>query len=446
MNTISRRQLLTTLGVGGSMILFGGLGERAAYAGPTAPPQRIIFMFTPNGTIAKNFWPVGSDPSASPILKPLAAYKDNLLVVKGLDMLAAMEGPGDAHQKGVGACLTGTTLQPGSFKGDAGTSAGWANGPSVDQAIAKVIGKDTAFPSLELGVQVDGSDVWSRLAYGGAAMPLPPENSPYAAYARVFADANSDPSAAALRDAKRKAVLQRLKQDYTKLSSRLGTEEQQRLQNHLLSLSDLEQRLGRGAIVLGGKCAKPDQGTPVDDVMKVANMPAVGKLQMDLITAAFACDATRVVTLMWTQSRANPVYSWVDPAIREGHHTLAHKGDEDTVKVGQTTELNTWFAKQLAYLADRLKSIPEGNGTLLDNTLIVWLNEQNKGNNHDRHDIPTVILGSAGGKLKTGRFVTVTPSTGHNRLLVTLQNVMGVQGSTFGDAKYGSGALGEITS
>jgi hypothetical protein len=424
-------------------------------------------MYTPNGTIPDNFWPETSNNLAndftetdfelSPILAPLEAHKQDLLLVGGVDMLSAVApdidgaSPGDAHQKGTGHCLTGRPLLSGNFIGDGGLSAGWASGISLDQEVANHVGYDTPYASLELGVAVQGASVRSRISYRGAGQPLPPENSPYAAYKRLFGDSIGDPLEIELRTARRHAVLDATAEDYKKLRDRLGSEDREKLHNHLLGIDAIRGRLDNSVVNFdGGACAPVDTLDPSNaasfiDVDKVANMPMVGALQMDLLAMALACDITRVATLMWSNSTANHVLSFADPSIIEGHHTIAHKGNEDTVKVAQNTKIGIWYATQLAGLITRLKAMPEGDGTVFDNTVILWTNEQSRGNNHDRGDLPYVLAGSAGGHFNTGRYVNFGGQTGHNRMLVTLLNAMDIDADEFGDPQFGKGPLSGLT-
>jgi hypothetical protein len=447
---LSRRALLR--GLGGTVVALPFLDamspwlKKARAGGLNGFPKRFIVWYTPNGTVPSNFWPTGgeTDFQLSPILQPLAAHRSDLLIVKDLHMLSSLNGPGDAHQKGTGHCLTATELQEGDFPGDAGLSAGWANGISIDQHIANHIGQDTFFRSLELGVAVQGSDIRARISYRGPGQPVPPENSPYAAYQRMFGDASADPAALARKVARRQAVLDSVADDYRTLQSKLGADDRQKLETHLQAVGDLQDRLAKGVVTFNGECQPLSQGEPVEPD-RVVNMPTIGQLQLDLIAMSFACDLTRVASVMWTPSTAGHVYTWVDPDIREGHHSLAHKGDEDAPKVAQNTKINAWFAEQLAYLITKLKSIPEGDGTVFDNTVIFWTNEQAKGNNHDRRYMPYVLAGSAGGYFRTGRYLSPAPEAGHNRLLVSLMNAMDVEGDTFGNPEYGTGALPGLT-
>lgn len=445
---LSRRSVLH--GLGGLTIalpLLDAMLGAPAHAGPTTPPKRLIVMYTPNGTIASNFWPTGgeNDFVLSPILAPLEPHRNKLLILGGIDMLSSLSGPGDAHQKGTGQCLTATELLDGDFEGDGGASAGWAGGISVDQEVANHVGLDTPYRSLELGVAVQGASVRSRISYRAAGQPLPPENSPYAAYQRLFGDSLGDPLQIERRTARRQTVLDAVADQHAKLRDRLGAEDREKLANHLLGVEAIRSRLDQSVIPFEGACQPLDQGMPLD-VDLVSNMPMVGRLQMDLLAMALACDITRVGSLMWSNSTANHVLSFVDPAIVEGHHSIAHKGDEDHVKIAQNTLINKWYAEQLAYLLDRLAAIPEGDGTVLDNTVILWTNEQAKGNNHDRHDMPYVLAGSAGGYFKTGRYVEFSgQKLGHNRLLVSLLNAMGIDADSFGNPEFGTGPLSGLT-
>jgi hypothetical protein len=447
LSPLSRRTILR--GLGGAAIalpLLDAMRGRSASALDPEGPKRLIVMYTPNGTIAHNFWPKGSenDFTLSPILAPLAQHKKDLLILRGIDMLSSLDGPGDAHQKGTGQCLTATPLLEGDFAGDAGQSAGWAGGISLDQRVANHFGTATPYASLELGVAVQGSTVGSRISYRGKGQPVPPENNPYAAYQRLFADALKDPDDVKRQAERRSTVLDAVAEQHKALNSRLGAEDRVKLENHLLAIEEIRTRLDQPTMQFGGECQPLDQSEIVDPSL-VASMPVIGRLQMDLLAMAFACDLTRVGSLMWTQSAATHVYSFVDPEIVEGHHSIAHKGDEDTLKVAQNTKINVWFAEQLAYLISALKAIPEGEGTVFDNTVILWTNEQAKGNNHDRKGMPYVLAGSAGGYFDTGRYIVQDKQTPHNKLLVSLLHAMGIDQDVFGDSQYDSGPISGLT-
>ncbi len=449
---LSRRALLR--GLGGTAlalpfldVMTGWRPSQAHAGGNDGFPKRFIVWYTPNGTVPANFWPTGDETNftLSPILQPLQRHKEDLLVLGGIDMLSAFSGPGDAHQKGTGQCLTGIELQEGDFLGDGGESAGWANNISIDQLVANEVGQDTLFPSIELGIAVQGSDVGARISYRGPGQPIPHENNPHAAFQRMFGDADVSPEELARRTARRQAVLDVVSADYSKLRNKLGSNDRDKLDIHMEAIGDIEKRITKGTVEFGNECQRLELGNPIE-ASRYANMPVVGKLQMDLLAMAFACDLTRVGSLMWTRSASYPVFSWIEGAnITDGHHSLAHKGDENTAKVEQNTQINIWYAEQLAYLIDKLKAIPEGNGSVFDNTVILWTDEQSRGNNHDRRGMPYVLAGSAGGYFRTGRYVTMPSETAHNKLLVSLLNSMGVDRNEFGSIEYGTGPISGLT-
>ncbi|MEM9489898.1 MAG: DUF1552 domain-containing protein, partial [Myxococcota bacterium] len=389
----------------------------ASAVGKNGFPRRFIVWYQPNGTVPHQFWPTGTEDqfTLSPILAPLSAHRDDLLIVRGIDMLSAQRGPGDAHQKGTGQCLTATELQEGDFPGDAGLSAGWADHISIDQLVAQHIGQDTLFSSLELGVAVQGSDVGARISYRAPGQPVPPENSPSAAFARLFGDAAADPAAVERRAVRRRAVLDQVAGEYRALHSQLGGADRTKLDAHMAAIGDIQRRLDRSVVRFEGACQPLDQGQPIDPSLYV-HMPEIGRLHMDLVAMALACDVTRVASLMWTRSASYPVFGWLGEDMLEGHHAIAHKGDDDVAKVAQNTRIGAWYSEQLAYLIAALKAIPEGDGTVFDNTVILCTNEQSRGNNHDRREMPYILAGSAGGYFRTGRYVTLGAETGHNKL------------------------------
>jgi hypothetical protein len=417
----------------------GGAPRGQVRSGLGGGPKRFVVFWTPNGTIRDAWLPSGSETAftLSPILAALAPYQQDIVVLDGIDAMAAYPGPGDAHQKGTGSSLTGIELQEGAFVGAMGLTAGWANGISIDQTIADVIGTTTKFRSLEFGVHVHGANVGSRISYRGPAQPVPPENDPSAAFARIFGDFSADPVVQDQIVARRRSVLDAVARDYERLAPRLGTADRQKLEAHLAAVRDIEMRLGTGAAPVGAACMRPELGAVPDPTQSV-NIPTIGRLQMDLLAMSLACDMTRVASIMWTNSATMKTFPWL--SISEGHHELAHRGDEDLDARDKLIRINTWYAEQFAYLVGKLKAIPEGDGSLLDNTLLIWVNEHSTGNTHERHDIPYVIAGKAGGAIRTGRFVTVPGELPHNDLWVSCQNIFGIESTVFGNPAYCTGA------
>lgn len=446
---ISRRTLLR--GAGGIAIGLPFLDIMArsprASAGPPAIPQRLVVFFSPNGTIRENWTPTGTetDFQLSTILAPLEPYKQKLIVLDGVDNEAAKHGVGDDHMRGMGTILTGTELLPGTTQGGCCEPAGLAGGISVDQKIAGTIGTSTKFKSVEFGVEAGSSGtVWGYTAYADSNQPLPPENNPAAIFSRVFSELGGDQSALAKLQAERKSVLDAVAGSYSSLSPKLGATDKGKLDLHLSQIRDLETRL-TATVAVGASCVKP--GAPTIDYKSNDNFPNVGKLQMDLLVMALACDLTRVASLQWENSVGGTRFTWL--GMDRGHHDMSHDGDDVTDTVSKLTQINVWYSQQLLYLMDAMSKIPEGSGTMLDNTLILWVNELSRGNVHSHPNMPYLLAGGTAASatpLQMGRFLQYADGTTvqHNDLLVSLLNVFGLPDQTFGNPAYCSGPLARL--
>jgi len=414
---LSRRAILR--GAGGAAIALPWLeamAPRRAHAA-TGPIKRFIVMFSANGTIPSAWTPTAgaseTDFTLSPILAPLAPHQADIVVVGGLQQTG---GGGDGHQIGMGGMLTGQLLNAGPFAGVGAAPAGWPMGPSVDQRIAAALAVPTKLRSLELGVQVGAADNWGRMIYRAANQPLPPDDDPASVYARVFSDLHTDPTVLARLRKRRQSILDGVGTQFTRISTRLGAADKARLDAHLTAVQEIEQRLTTDLVVSNPSCHDPT----IMSVAATANdsFPTVGSLQMDMLVMALACDITRVASLQWSRSVSQTRFSWLN--ITEGHHDLSHRPDDDAAAVDKLTRINTWYAQQLASLIARLKATPDGaGGTLFDGTLILWSNELAKGNTHGHIGVPYVLAGSAGGALRTGRYLAYDgQGLLHNNLLV----------------------------
>ncbi len=437
MKPLSRRTILR--GVGGAAIALPFLEAMHPHRPRAATaPKRFVVMFSANGTIPTAWTPTGADQSftLSPILSPLAAYQSDLVIVEGL---LQQGGGGDGHQNGIGGMLTGSPLNPGPFAGVGAPPAGWPTGPSVDQRISDGLAAPTPFRSLELGVQVGAADNWGRMIYQAANQPLPPMDDPAAVYDTVFSDLHTDPGVLAQQRARHKSILDAVGAEYTRISGQLGSSDKQRLDAHLQAVREIETRLTTDLTESNPACSDPI--VPTVAAQSNDSFPTVGGIQMDLLTMALACDLTRVASLQWSRSVSQVRFTWL--GIPDGHHDLSHHSDTDTDAVSKLTQINTWYAQQMAGLISRLKSTPDaGGGTLFDNTLVLWANELAKGNTHSRQDAPYVLAGNAGGPLVTGRFLSYEgQGLNHNNLLLSILNAMGIPDTTFGEADWCTGPL-----
>lgn len=439
--TLSRRAFVG--GAGATLATLPLLESLGARAQDAAPIQRLVLMFNPNGTVQDAFWPsvVNSeaDFELSPILAPLEAHKSRLLLLKGLSIAVANVGPGGPHQKGTGGLFTGSELQAGSFLDGDGSRAGWANGPSFDQVVVQNLGQPTLLPSLELGVRATEAEVRSRVVYAGAGAPLPPQNDPALVHERLFSGLQMAPEELNRLRAQRLSVLDTVKAQFAEVQPRLSAADRAKLDGHLEMIRSVERRLDLVAGV-SGQCAVPE-APPLLAPDDETTMPSISRLQLDLLAMAFACDATRVGSMQYSNAINAIRFPWLD-SLGQGH-TLSHAGDSDEDSRTQLIARANWHAAELAYFMDALAAIPEGDGSVLDHTLIVWGNELGKGNTHGHDDIPFLIAGGGGG-LRMGRFLQYDAEP-HNRLLVSLLNACGVETDSFGHVDYALGTLSGLT-
>lgn len=456
-NVLNRRAILRGAVAGGMVAVALPWLEalqpvRKASAAPAAP-KRIIFWFTANGT-RQDIWtpPANLALDGHPLHEPLAPYADKLLFLDGVNQEVAYESIGDGHQTGMACLLTNAPILPGNLfcEGNCEPGAeqyvGWGGGVSVDQYIAKELTKTvtTKFSSLELGVQVKSSSVWSRLSYTGPDEPVPARESPNQNFNDFFSDLDADPFAIEVLRRKRKSVLDAVGSDYAAFNQRLGKDDRVRLEQHLDAVRAVELRLDATSTV-GESCGVPTVDLPGDAYQQNDMYPVTGKAQMDLLAMALACDMTRVASLQWSTSVSNVRMSgWLPLILGEGHHDLSHYDDGDGSSQADILTINRWYTEQFAYFLSLLQSAPEGEGSLLDNCVVVWVNELGKGNSHTRDDIPFLLAGGCQDYFKTGQALDLGGQP-HGKLLVSLCNAMDTPVETFGAPEHSQGPLPGLT-
>ena len=446
---LTRRHFMA--GVGGVSVavpLLQSLSSRA-HAQAATFPKRFIVIYIPNGNIEL---PPTMDFAGS-ILEPLTPFKSKINVLAGLDLAVHDLPPGEPHQQGM-AWLTGRPLNPGNQVGGDGTLAGWGSGISVDQEIANHIGAATPHKSLHFGVQstaYGGTEVRTVISYTGADQPIANETSPYAMFDQVFSKLGADPLGLEKVRRRRHSVLDAVGKQYETLSPRLGREDKLKLAQHLAAIRDVEGRLDNAGGAIGGSCQIPMVGNKID-LNSPSSYPTIGKLQMDLLIMALRCDVTRVATLQWSASTNNKPYPFLmydagdgPKPIASDEHVMGHQPDTDLHAWGALRVIRKWYMEQFAYLLRALEETPEGDGTMLDNTVVMLGSELSRGNTHSHTNAPFLLAGSAGGYLKTGQYLTFDGKHPHNNLLVSLLNSMGVEKNTFGMPEYCTGALNGLT-
>ncbi len=265
-------------------------------------------------------------------------------------------------------------------------------GISVDQFLKNKLQADsrtqTRFGSIEMGVMVpDRADTWTRMSYAGPNQPVAPIDNPYQMFDKLYGQTKNREMLA--------SVLDGLSADFRKVEQMISTEDRRMLQDHMSMVRELELELqtelsqkNKSANVGHAVPALPPNVEEEND-----NIPTITRMQMDMLVNSFMADFARVATFQITNSVGQPKMRWL--GIDEGHHELSHEPDSNETAYEKLIKINTWYCEQVAYLAKRLSETPEpgGEGSLLDNTTIVWTNELGKGNSHTRDNIPFVMVG-----------------------------------------------------
>ena len=439
MNESSRREFLKHLGISAASVPFlTGLPSLALAVSLAKPKQRLIILFSPDGVVPTTFWPdeVGTEFTLKQSLKPLEPFKNKTLILNGV--CDRVRGDGDNHMRGIGCLLTGSELFPGNIQGGSDTPAGWSSGISIDQEIKNYLQKSaitrTRFGSLEFGVMVpEHADTWTRMVYAGANKPVAPIDDPYLMFQKLYGS---------MKDKELlKSVLDDLSEDIKKVKTQISKADQKLLDEHMSLVRDMETEIKTAS--------KTNVGHKVPDITPGVrrdnnNIPQISKLQIDLMVSAFLADSARVATLQYTNSVGQARFTWL--GIQEGQHDLSHEPDSNKEAQEKLTKINQWYCEQLAYLAKKLSETkePDGNGTLLDNTTIVWTNELGQGNSHTLENIPFVVVGGGLG-FKMGRSMKYD-RVPHNRLLMSIAHGFGHRIESFGNRDFcGAGPLQRLS-
>ncbi len=430
----SRREFFRDLGIGAGALPFLLNLPSLGFANQVGRKQRLIVLFSPDGVVPSTFWPdeEGENFTLKESLSPLEPFKDKTLIVHGL--CDRLKGDGDNHMRGMGCLLTGAELYPGNIQGGSHTPAGWASGISIDQEIKNFLQSQpetkTRFGSLEFGVMVpDRADTWTRMVYAGPNKPIAPIDDPYQMFNKLYGRLKDQESLKSIMDA--------LQTDLEKVQSVVSVEDRKLLEEHASFVRDMEVELKSTAEQeLDHAVPEIEPGVKEDN----ENMPKLTQMQIDLLVRSFTADFARVATFQFTNSVGQARMKWL--GVNEGEHELSHEPDSNEGAQEKLTKIKKWYCEQLAYLAKKLAETPEpgGQGSLLDNTLIIWTNELGKGNSHTLDNIPFVMVGNGldyrmGRSLKLGKVA-------HNRLLLALADSFGHRISTFGNPDFcGEGPL-----
>ncbi len=435
---LSRRAVLKGIGVTLALPWLEKMGMQTSWAAGNTPlaqaaPNRMAYVYIPNGVVPSG-WRIpteGALPSKlPPILAPLADLRADFSLLSGLtaDKARANGDGGGDHARAMAAYLTGA--QPRKTDG-----ANIKVGVSVDQIAAARMGDRTRLASLEVGADASkmagGCDSGysciyeSNLSWRSATQPMPKEVSPKLIFERLFGSGTDLDRQR--RDVARKSVLDAVREDFRELNVRLGADDQRKLDEYFTAVREMELRIQKAGSLTAAKLpvgVKAPTGIPQSYEEHL-------RLLADLIVLAFQTDTTRVSTFVFANEGSNRSYPFIN--VREGHHNLSHHGN-DPEKMSKIQDINIFHTTQLAYFLNRLKSVKEGDGTLLDHSMIVYGSGNGDGNRHNHDDLPILLAGRGCGTIRPGRSIQYGRETPLNNLWVSMLNRMDIRDVQLGDS------------
>ncbi len=421
----SRRDFLGKVGAAAALAPFVPLLGSGRARAQSKAPVRLMLLFTANGSVPSRYWPTGGETDftfpAGQITEPLAPYRAKMIFPMSM---RRPRGGGGGHESALRTMWTGA-----GQTGSGGGFGGYANGPSVDQIIAKALpAGQTTFPSLQFGVQHDGPganpSVLTVMTYAGANQPLAPESNPYTMFDRLMLGSGGAPTGITGEQlqkirARRQSVLDLVREDLRALGPKIDRSDRIKIEQHVTGLQAIEKRLNTPSEGVGASCQASRARMGID-LKANDSFPELLGIQSALAVAALACDRTRVATLQWSRGFSQVRHTWV--GVNAEHHTLSHMTSANNTN--DKYKIERWYHERMAELLHQMDSIPEGDGTLLDNTMLIYANDLAEGAPHSVAPAICWVAGRAGGKLKTGRFLNL-PGNDFTQLLVSACHVMG---------------------
>jgi hypothetical protein len=433
--SLPRRTFLRGIGASLALPLLDSMVPALAATSGAKPALRLAFVYHPVGMIMNRWTPAveGSAFEFTPTMKALEPFRERMVVFSGLAQVngrALGDGAGDHAREGA-TWLTGA--HPKKTEG-----AGIRAGVSADQVAAKELGKITQLASLELGLEspslAGGCDSGYSCAYTNTlswrspTTPLPVEVNPRLVFERLFGDGDStDPKARLASLQEQRSILDYVAGSIDRLETKLGKSDRNKLSEYLEAIRDIERRIQ--------KAEQQSAELKLPVMERPAAVPEAfddyARLMMDLQVMAFQTDMTRVVTLMLGRAGSNRSYPSI--GVSDGHHSITHH-QNDPVKIDNIAKIDAHLVKTFAYLLDKLKSTPDGDGNLLDHSMIVYGSSLSDANAHTHHDLPIVLAGGGGGQIKGGRHLRYPKDTPMNNLLVSMLDKAGMPIANLGDS------------
>jgi hypothetical protein len=431
---LSRRTFLRGAGVTMALPFLESMVPAQTPLSKTAanPKSRLACIYIPHGATMDHWTPAktGTGFEFSEILKPLEPFREYVNVVSGLCHPQA--GPTDGedsggaldHNRAVATFLTGSHPKK--------TAQSYV-GVSVDQAIAEKVGQDTPLPSIELSIEEStlSSDAGfsgayrNTIAWKSPTVPLPMENSPQVVFERLFGDGSTDSQRKARRQ-QSVSLLDSVMNEVAGLQKELPAADRTRLSQYLEEVREIERRIDKAA-----KQTKSDVALPEAPVGIPDDFEEHLKLMWDLQALAYQAEITRISTLLYSHETSGTVYP--KSGIRDGFHNASHHSN-NRKNMDQFAVLNRYHISTLTYFFDKLKKTPDGDGSLLDHSLVLYGSTLSDGNEHNHDPLPVILIGGASGQIKGGRHIQYAAHTPMSNLLLSLLDKFGVHQDKFGDS------------
>ena len=431
---LPRRTFLRGVGATLALPLLDSMVPALA-AAPAQSPTRLSFVYVPNGMIMDQWTPatLGRNYELTSILEPLAPFQDDMLVISGLAHNTGWalegEGPGE-HARASATFLTG--VHPKKTEG-----ADLRAGTSIDQIVAREFRQHTQLASLE--VALDSTEVVgtcdtgyscaysNTLCWSSPTTPVPMENKPRAVFERLFGDSDStDPAERRARLRKDRSILDLVTQDVARLQTRLGARDRAKLTEYLDSIRDIERRI---------QIAEDQSSRELPSVERPVGVPptftAHCKLMTDLQILAFQTDMTRVITFMMGREQNTRVYN--ELGIKDAYHPLSHHQNNPD-KIAQVHQIDILHSQMFAYFLEKMRSTPDGDGSLLDHSMVVYGSSLSDGNLHVHNDLPILLVGGGAGRINGGRHIRYPEDTPTTNLFLTLLDKLEIPLENFGDS------------
>jgi hypothetical protein len=428
---LSRRTLLRGLGVSISLPLLESMvpAQTALRKTAASPQSRLTCIYVPHGAIMGKWTPAteGTGFAFTEILKPLEPFRDYLNVVS--DLAAPLAGGVDSdagadHQRSAAVFLSGAHPEKGVEA---------HVGRTMDQVAAEKIGQDTPLPSLELSIEdvslSCGAGLacayMNTLAWKTPTTPLPMENNPQVVFERLFGDGRNNTERNSRRE-QSSSILDSVKDEVAALNKKLPAADRTRLTEYLDDVREIERRIQKTATAVPADVTVPDAPVGIPD-----SFSDHLKLMFDLQVLAYKAEITRVSTLMFARDTSTVVYP--DSGVRSGFHSTSHHSDVPD-NMERFAQINRYHASMLAYLLEKMKATPDGDGSLLDHSMVLYGSAMSDGNKHNHDPLPVLLAGGASGQLQGGRHLRYAKHTTMSNLLLAMLDKVGVQMDKFGDS------------